>query len=249
VELDLQGFTLRGNIQVSNVNNVTLTNGTVITRTAMGYLSPVIEFQNVTGCRIEGITLNGASFADGLVVTGNRNMIKRNSLSSGFTPLSVSGSGNSVVHNSMGNHNSRPAVSVSGNDTVISGNDIRAGFTSPAGIALDGTGIVLEDSFIDNDSGWGIAVVVSGHHNTVHDVTAVGGISVSGDRHLIEENTVVHHYVSDGIYVSGVGNVIRRNTVSEPFLAFVDLSGTPTTCTDNKWQNNTFTTANPPCIR
>ncbi|HWR54237.1 MAG TPA: hypothetical protein VN428_24230 [Bryobacteraceae bacterium] len=236
VDFDLQGFTLRGNIEVSNVTKVSVKNGSVESQNGTA-----MTFQNVTRCRIEGITLQTMPWTGGLYIQGDGNLIKRNFISAAWA-LAVYGSSNSVVQNSI--QGMRVPFVAAGSDTVIAGNDIHGGGLSMTAVQLSGTGMILEDSRIEASS---IGIRVSGRGNIVRssEVVAWLGISVNGEQHLIEGNSVSPEMY--GIHVSGIDNDIRRNTVYG--AATFDLSGTPTTCTDNKWQNNTFTTADPSCIR
>ncbi len=235
VDFDLQGFTLNGTIVVSSVTKVSLTNGHV-----HGYYDG-ISFLNVTNSRIEAITASSA-WGLGLSITGNGNLIKRNSVSGRNGAMSVFGSGNSVVQNWISSYSIKgTGLYAGGTDTVIAGNHIAGDFI---GISLGGSGMVVEDCHITG--GW-TGIIVSGQGSIVrrNEVGGQTGISVSGNEDLIEANSVTGQFY--GISVSGIGNTIRRNIANGATI--FDLYGTPTTCADNKWQNNTFTTAEPLCIR
>jgi hypothetical protein len=254
VQFDLSGFTLRGAISVSDATRVRIANGKV--DVFAGIISmATVQFTNVQNSRVERLTVrNAGSVGAGLsIYGGGNNLIRENDIRSSGEAIFLGNSavGDSIIRNYIGGTGIGLGVADTVRDTVIISNEIDGSDMGAASIR--GTGILLEDCRVHHP------LSVSGDRNRIRNNTITGPdrrtlLGISGTGNLIQGNVVTNSSdmvlpAGGGIYVGGSGNVIRANTVSGATAPEVDLSGPENTCTENRWRNNTFSTASPDCIR
>lgn len=164
-----------------------------------------------------------------------------------------------VTHSTVGGitaNNNAAAIfiaTVGTNDNTIRNNT--ADHNANSGMVIDGSGTSIHGNTVNNNSGEGFDVEGDGNaiRGNIADNNGDNGIVVNANSNTLNGNTTDNNS-SDGIFVNGpnpplpgaTNNTIRGNTALGN--SSDDLFDGNPGCDSNRWNGNTFNTANQPCI-